>query len=654
MEYNLYFNVCGIIFLLVQLITNIFSNRLPSRTSFYFRIFTLLCIISIIANTLFIYFLFYVNITNLTVKYLLTTINLLSVNSVAASFFVFVLSIVYDQLNFKSKHWYLVYIPLATIVILILTSPFTKWVYYFDNYGLYIRAFGNHLLYAVNLFFICCTLSEIIYHRDRVKKNQQIAVISVCAIICFIMGFQASHPSILLLGFSSSIAVYVFHYFLKNPKELINFNTDTYNRTAFKEYFFFRQKHIRDEYFCLIHITNFDMLSKTYGTSDSYRALKAQIEELKDKCKIKYVFNVFHNGFLFSCKSKEEAETILKTIHKYTPKPLDDDEESLLERIHLNFATDFYLLEAGHYLYDNFPKNNYSKYSNTLIEVFKYAIQIKTGSDKFTLLNESFLDEFHIAKKRQKTIHEAIENQSFEVFFQPIYNIHTKTFSGAESLLRLKDENDRYIPPSLFIPDAEKDGSILQLGEISLRKTCEYILEAQVRDRGISKININLSMVQCMQDNIVQSLIAILEEYNIPKTMIRFEITETMMASDPERLLNVMQDLSDYGIEFALDDYGTGYSNTSALLNFPFSEIKFDKSFLNAIMMDEKNKIPLQHLMSMVKDSNMVALVEGVEDKETAEMIEQFGGDYIQGFYFSEPLPLAEFTLKLPLKDSNN
>ena len=282
-----------------------------------------------------------------------------------------------------------------------------------------------------------------------------------------------------------------------------------------------------------------------------------------------------------------------------------------------------------------------------LTELLQYAVVINSNHNAINIIDDKIIDEFLAAKKRQKAIHAAIQDQSFEVYMQPIYDLKSKTFTGAESLLRLKDENGNFIPPSLFIPDAEKDGSIIKLGEISIRKTCEYIKRGNLVNKGIKKVNINLSIIQCMQDNIVEQIINILDEYQIPPTMIRFEITETIMATNPEQLEAVMRGLGEFGIEFALDDYGTGYSNTSRLLTFPFSEIKFDKSFVNSMVVDDKNSIPLKYLMNMVKSSGMITLVEGVEEKETSDLIEEFGGDLIQGFYYAKPMPLEEFKKKI-------
>ena len=225
---------------------------------------------------------------------------------------------------------------------------------------------------------------------------------------------------------------------------------------------------------------------------------------------------------------------------------------------------------------------------------------------------------------------------------QPIYNLHTKSFTGAEALLRLKNEDGEYIPPMDYIPKAESDGDIVSIGRIVLRKTCEYISKGNLKNLGIEKVHINLSVVECMQDDIVKVIVDTLESYNVPRDFIRLEITETMLAADSEKLLHTMLDLSEHGIDFALDDYGTGDSNTSRMLSFPFSEIKFDKSLIDSMQNKEGNLL-MKHLTSMIKDIDRLVLAEGVEIPADVELLKNMNCDLIQGFYFAKPMPREEF-----------
>ena len=157
-----------------------------------------------------------------------------------------------------------------------------------------------------------------------------------------------------------------------------------------------------------------------------------------------------------------------------------------------------------------------------------------------------------------------------------------------EALVRLFDDNLGFVPPDEFIPIAEKNGDILVIGEIVLEKVCAFIEEYHPEDYGIKSIHVNLSVVQCMQENIGIRLLNIIDKYKIPHGLIDFEITESTADNSSENLDKIMDDFNKKGIDFSLDDYGTGYSNQSNLMRYPYSIVKIDKSLVWACDSNQK------------------------------------------------------------------
>lgn len=389
----------------------------------------------------------------------------------------------------------------------------------------------------------------------------------------------------------------------------------------------------------VIHVKNSDSIRYMFGLDNGYNIIKKCIAKLLRECNQKLGFYIFEKTFIFIFKDMQEAQKKLQIIKKYKTTPLVIDNKN-----HVTFIdTDCYLFETYDFLKNGFDETSNKNSLDQIIDMFQFLVDRIKDFDGVKFVDSDFISYYKENLRIQKIVDDAIINEGFEVFLQPIYDLKTKKFTGAESLIRLRDADGKMISPGMFIPEAEKNGKILELGDISIKKTCEFIRDGDLQNLGISKVNINLSMIQCMQDDIVNHLISLLDAYNIPKEMIRFEITETMTTANPEKLRNMMYELAKYGIEFALDDYGTGYSNTSRLLTFPFSEIKFDKSFVDSAVENTRNILLLKHLMTMVKDTNMIVLVEGIETKEMSDLIEKFEGDLIQGFYYAKPLPLDEF-----------
>ncbi len=568
-------------------------------------------------------------------------------NLEAIFYYMFIVSISHEQIRFKKIHLFLIVLPFLYEAITLISNYYTKFVFYIDADGNYVRQLGLYIFYGINLYYLFICVFELVKNRASIKTIIYSSIFTFFVLVG--MSLQIFKPQMNILSFCISMAFIIINYILRNPRELHDANNGAYNRIAFREFYFCKKKKLIDnKVLALVQLSNFDVILSNYGSSNCYSILRQIIPVIMKKVGVKYCFYLFHNSFLFTCKDRESALEILEYIKWYMPSPKDLKDGIRKNPLHhVQVDRDLFILENTSFI--DLVEEDVAEYHkiDVLTELLQYAVVINSNHNAINIIDDKIIDEFLAAKKRQKAIHAAIQDQSFEVYMQPIYDLKSKTFTGAESLLRLKDENGNFIPPSLFIPDAEKDGSIIKLGEISIRKTCEYIKRGNLVNKGIKKVNINLSIIQCMQDNIVEQIINILDEYQIPPTMIRFEITETIMATNPEQLEAVMRGLGEFGIEFALDDYGTGYSNTSRLLTFPFSEIKFDKSFVNSMVVDDKNSIPLKYLMNMVKSSGMITLVEGVEEKETSDLIEEFGGDLIQGFYYAKPMPLEEFKKKI-------
>jgi EAL domain-containing protein (putative c-di-GMP-specific phosphodiesterase class I) len=239
-----------------------------------------------------------------------------------------------------------------------------------------------------------------------------------------------------------------------------------------------------------------------------------------------------------------------------------------------------------------------------------------------------------------RTLERALESESVEVFFQPLVNSQTLVIEGAEALARIRDEQGQIVPPGKFIAIAERSGLIIELGEQVLKKTCEFVVSHDLDALGISWININLSPVQCMQQGIDDHFTEILEEYGIDPSVIHLEITEQSMV-DYALLQQQISTLEKLGFVFVLDDYGSGYSNLARVKQYPFSTIKLDMGVVWDYYRDKDDLLP-----SIVRGFKSVGLsitAEGIETKEMAEALTSIGSDYLQGYYFSRPLPVPEF-----------
>lgn len=249
---------------------------------------------------------------------------------------------------------------------------------------------------------------------------------------------------------------------------------------------------------------------------------------------------------------------------------------------------------------------------------------------------------FHLNSEMDKIIDNAIANKSFMVYYQPIYSVEKKRFSSAEALLRLKDEKYGFIPPDLFITAAERSGAIHKIGDYVLEEVCRFISGNDFEQLGLDYIEINLSVAQCMQTDLADKILNIMNRYGVLSDKINLEITETAASHAQNIMMENLDKLTSAGISFSLDDYGTGYSNIKSVASLPITIVKLDKAFVD----EEDNPrmwIVLKNTIKMLKDMDMSIVVEGVESAQLAQRFAELNCEYIQGYYYSKPIPEDEF-----------
>ncbi len=250
--------------------------------------------------------------------------------------------------------------------------------------------------------------------------------------------------------------------------------------------------------------------------------------------------------------------------------------------------------------------------------------------------------DYTIMANMDTILKDAIENDRFEVYYQPIYSNEKNGFNSAEALLRLITPEYGFIRPDLFIPMAEESGAIHKIGLIVLEKVCRFISSDEFKKLGLDYIEVNLSVVQCMDKNLADKILSVCKKYGVNPSQLNLEITETASIFTQRNMIKNINRLFETGYSFSLDDFGTGYSNLVRIASLPLNIVKLDKSF-TWTENSEDLKIILENTINMIKKMNMKIVVEGVETEEMLKRFKNLGCEYIQGYYFSKPLPEYDF-----------
>jgi EAL domain-containing protein (putative c-di-GMP-specific phosphodiesterase class I) len=247
--------------------------------------------------------------------------------------------------------------------------------------------------------------------------------------------------------------------------------------------------------------------------------------------------------------------------------------------------------------------------------------------------------------KRLNMNHElkiAIEQQQFELYYQPKVNLATNQFVGAEALIRWR-KGDTIIYPNEFIPVAEESGLIVEIGRWALETACAECAKWQKNELKGMTVAVNLSPIQFKRGNLPSHVFRALQKEELDPNLLDLEITESLFIEDAEHIERQIYLMVERGIYFAIDDFGTGYSNLNYLSKFNASSLKIDMSFVRNM----EGNIQLQHIVNaIIKMSQVMELenvAEGVENAETAAILKAQGCLYGQGYYWSKPLPASEF-----------
>ena len=269
-----------------------------------------------------------------------------------------------------------------------------------------------------------------------------------------------------------------------------------------------------------------------------------------------------------------------------------------------------------------------------------YAKQ--SGRSRFSF----YFDELNTDTNRlillDSEIRKAIENRDFELYYQPKVNVKQNKIIGFEALVRWKSDKLGFVSPVEFIPYAEETGLIIPISEIIIEKACEELVK--LREVGYSRlpISINISSIHFQQTNFLESIQKILERNNTSAQNFEIEVTErTVMNNDVDTISKLVR-LKQLGFKISIDDFGTGYSSLSYLVRFPVDYLKIDKSFIQHIVNLADKQAIVDAIIQMAHRLNMQVIAEGVESIQQVNHLNQMGCDYIQGYYYSKPVPIEE------------
>ncbi len=292
--------------------------------------------------------------------------------------------------------------------------------------------------------------------------------------------------------------------------------------------------------------------------------------------------------------------------------------------------------------YDDHTKDVESLLRNADVAMYLSKTRGKGRFEFFeTHMHEEAIERLDLKADLQR----ALDDDQFTLDYQPIFDLHTGRVTLVEALIRWRHPERGLIMPDRFVALAEESGLIVKIGDWVLREACQQAARWQ-RIEGCSGISVtvNLSMRQLQDNQLINSLTRALKDSGLDASHLVLEITESMLALDPERSAEILAQLKTIGVKLALDDFGTGYSSLSYLRSFPVDSIKIDRSFIQELQRSSTSTALIDAIVNLAKALGAYTVAEGIEYADQARVLRRLGCDRGQGFYFCRPLGATALT----------
>lgn len=657
MDISVKFQLLAIGILIVILVDFLCSKRLPLISTKTFTFFWGATFVNLLADIATVYTLSNIDTVPEWLNRLVHQIYIGSLNVVVFSLFMYVCFISGAQKRLPKIAVFGFSLPFLTAMAFAFFAP----IYYVvDEHGMYSHGpmvavfYISIAIYIVSIFVLLFKRNNAYYTESAISEvlpDFKRARISIAVGLCIWIGvalvqFLTKYWLISAMG-ASLMVLYVYMRF-ENPHEYTDSEIGTYNRRAF--HIMVPEMYARKKPFYLVSFTidNIKQIQKTMGYDMTKTILRQAAEQISFAVPgIKLYHSRTHTLTAF-IEKREQLDNLASGSELWNFKCVATSAEG-------SFNPSYHLTVI------ECPK--YAAASDEAYDTLDYCLSQPSlrGEGKIYFINDEIIEQKNYRLAVLGILTKAVKEKAFNVVYQPIYSAAKKRYASAEALVRLQDTTTvGFISPEYFIPLAEEQGLIGEIGNIVFEKVCEFAARERLWQLGIDYIEVNLSGVQSVDISLVATLTSIMKKHGVHPGFFNLEITETASIDGGDMLSYNMEQLRRLGCHFSMDDFGTGYSNLAQMAKVHFELIKLDKSLIWPCF-DEieeataEPRIILDSCINMILRLGVSIVAEGVETAEQAELLISKGVEYLQGYYFCRPVIEADFVaaVKAKLAETN-
>lgn len=516
-------------------------------------------------------------------------------------------------------------IPYAVEFLLIIFTPLFNTVTYFDADLNYHRGFFYSLLYVISAIYLIASVYVSKVFGKSFSENQKRAV-TFYTIACMVgVAIQAIISNLMIVCFLSSISALIIYLSLENPANFVDKEMDIFNRTALT-YTVQQNIESKKEFSIIaIQIVGLNYLNDLLGSKAKTQVIHHISDLLQMIHKKRSIFRYSSNRFVILIKKDETKKN------------------SIIENLQLAFDEPFRIADSTIPLtlkITHFDCPSDASNIENIMDLIDFSLTDITEKDSSIV---SKADTNLLQKRRREnylinTLKKACETNDFEVFYQPIYSISDNKIVAIDTKIFFKNPELKTVTSKEFIPLAEKQGLILQIENFILDSVFDFIAKYNIQEKGIETVYLNLSAIQCMQEQLAINILNKLNKRNIDPKLINLTITDDTVINSNPLLYSSMEKLIQKNINFSLGNFGSGFSNTYSLIKYPFTTVKLNKEIVSSIQYDSKSLNTFKHLINMIKALDMKIIISGIETESQFNISKQFECDYIKGNYYSRPL----------------
>ncbi len=544
--------------------------------------------------------------------------------------FVFLVYVI-SQVEMRSKQAVAkrvaIYAPILLVLVIILMNPLLGTVFTYTRESGFQRGFLYGVIFVTPLAYFLWAVIYILKNRKWFKQQFIRMIIFVVVLNTAAIVFQYFNSHCLVRGYMLSLSAIVMFFFDEHNRIRVEEET----RLVEDNYLYEQtSRSIRNKMpiaLILVKISNYGGLCDIFGSRNIKRLGERVATYIGHKYKFGTAFRISESTIAISTLDVKNVERMSEELFKELDKTWELDGIEIYCDILVSCI-----------IYPNHVKN-----IETCNSYLRHFVQMTKGSKGYVPIEDLNINEYIRKKQVENAINDGLRNNNFEVVYQPIKLLESEEFVTAEALLRLTDPELGPISPAEFIPIAEECGSIVQIGNFVLDSVCDFIEKNDMDELGLHYIELNLSVIQCLQKDFIETVDAIVKKHNIDPKYLCLEVTETASNYSPAVFKRNLETLGDMGYTLALDDFGSGYANIERMVESEFRIVKFDKEMTQYSNGEEKHQVLFEKMQNVIHSIDAKVVAEGVETKEQYEKLKEIGCDYIQGYYFSKPIKRDDF-----------